>query len=381
MRVTLQAAADEFIQEMISRRLATTTLRTRSSYIRRFVISCDQLTAERSGNRRRITFVSDVDPSYVAKFFAALGGSQGNHNNALVAIKGFASYLERMKFIDHGGTHWLIGDRKLRPAPRTPKHYIPADEFSLILDVAEEWHETDRITLALALYTLGRQSELRAMRLKSIDLKEGVIKLYRSKFRRWTDTGISPDLGEELSWWLSWYAAETGCPSPAVMIDEHPDWYLIPGRYYIRSHGTAGRFDTNPGRFGIHPDKHAGHLEETVHRVLDRMGIPTLNEGIHTVRRSGARAMFDYLASNQGHDKALLMVSTMLDHSDPKQTLLYIGREIERDQLNDWLRGNSMYGTRTATHQRTGNVAQMPQRGPVRAAEALEPEIRVIGHG
>jgi hypothetical protein len=34
----------------------------------------------------------------------------------------------------------------------------------------------------------------------------------------------------------------------------------------------------------------------------------------------------------------------MLDHKDTKMTLRYIGMEQEREELNDWLKGHSMYG-------------------------------------
>ena len=64
---------------------------------------------------------------------------------------------------------------------------------------------------------------------------------------------------------------------------------------------------------------------------------------MHRIRRSGARAMSDHLALDLGNDKALLQVSVMLNHSGTQQTLAYIGLDIEREQLNDWLRGISMY--------------------------------------
>jgi len=92
-------------------------------------------------------------------------------------------------------------------------------------------------------------------------------------------------------------------------------------------------------------------MEWAVKRILVRLGVQGrdgllrkhLGEGMHTIRRSGARAMFDHLALDLGNDKALLQVSVMLNHQGTQQTLSYIGLDIEREQLNDWLRGNSMY--------------------------------------
>jgi hypothetical protein len=94
-------------------------------------------------------------------------------------------------------------------------------------------------------------------------------------------------------------------------------------------------------------------MQRVAKRVLDGLevegtregkSVSHLGEGMHTIRRSGARAMLKHLSEHYGHDRALVQVSIMLDHKDTKMTLRYIGMEQEREELNDWLKGHSMYG-------------------------------------
>lgn len=54
--------------------------------------------------------------------------------------------------------------------------------------------------------------------------------------------------------------------------------------------------------------------------------------------------MLKNLSEQLGHDRALIQVCIMLDHQDTKMTLRYIGMDLEKTELNDWLRGHSMYG-------------------------------------
>src|SRR6185437_2800705 len=110
-------------------------------------------------------------------------------------------------------------------------------------------------------------------------------------------------------------------------------------------------------------------LENIVKNALDVLGADTengvyvrhLGEGMHTIRRSGARAMFDYLTDEVGEAKSLLQVSIMLDHDDPQMTLRYIDKDVERDRLNTFLKTGSMYGPAHRGRPQ-GNVVPMHGR-------------------
>jgi integrase len=198
----------------------------------------------------------------------------------------------------------------------------------------------DRAIIALALYTLARQSEIKNIRLCDYDAGKGEIRLYREKRDRWTTTGVTPELGGELYRWEVTYAREMGYMSPHTMIREHPEWLLVPSR---------GR-----GNGRLQPEVPVGVMARVAKRLLTDLGVQGtrhgkavdhLGEGMHTFRRSGARAFLKQLSEGLGHQRALVQVSLMLDHEDLKQTIRYIGMEQEREELNDWLRGNSMYAT------------------------------------
>jgi integrase len=362
VKVTVQQALVLYHEEMVSLGLAPGTVRLRESHLRRFAEACDQVKREMSGGRRAACETGQLAPAHVARFFSGLTGAQGDRNNALTAVRGFLRYLERCRYIEHGVPDELLGERKSRPAPRKPKHYIDVGQFSEALEVAAGHHPEDRAIVALALYTLGRQSEILGLRLKDVRLRDRELLMQRPKTKDYLAITISPDLAGEMSWWLSWYASHTGYDSPLAMMAANPDWYLAPRRRYSPGAGSTGRFSVGEASFRLLPEVPGTQLERVVKRVLTGLGVEVEDgtsvrhkgEGIHTIRRSGARALLDHLALEVGEDKALLRVSTMLGHSNTQMTLLYIGRDIERKQLNDWLMDNPMYGSRQSPRSPTG---------------------------
>lgn len=372
MNLTVRQALVLYHEEMLSLGLAAGTVRLRESHLRRFAAACDQVKRELSGGRRLDCKTGDLTPVHVARFFTGLTGAQGDRNNALTAVRGFIGYLERGRHIEAGASDQLLGTRKCKPAPRKPKHYIDVGQFAEALEVAGDRHPEDRAIIALALYTLGRQSEIGGLRLKDVRLRDRELLMWRPKTKDYLAITISPDLAEELSWWLSWYATHTGYDSPAAMMTAQPDWHLVPRRKYSPRAGSAGRFTASDAVFALRPEVPASQMERVVKHVLTGLGVEVEDgisrrhkgEGIHTIRRSGARALLDYLALEVGEDKALLRVSTMLGHANTQMTLAYIGRDIERQQLNDWLKDNPMYGARQSPRSPTGggNLATLTRK-------------------
>jgi len=79
-----------------------------------------------------------------------------------------------------------------------------------------------------------------------------------------------------------------------------------------------------------------------VKRAMRRIGHEPHGSGMHTLRRSGARALFDRLR-HEGYDGALMRVSSMLGHADTKTTEIYLGLSIERQQRNELIAGKAMF--------------------------------------
>ena len=360
MTITVREAVDGYEQLARSLGLADEYLRIQMSYLARFSQCCRGIQAK------------SLTPAHISRFYDSLPKTRASHNRALTALRGFVKYLERMKYLKAGSSDFLLGDRKTQKFTRKPKYYIPPSHFGPMMRAAAERHPVDRMTLALAFYTLGRQGEIAQLRLKDVDWDQGTIRIFRPKRKRWTIVQICPELREELGRWLSFYGADRGYATSAFMRQAHPDWYLVPGLDCIKHRNPkTGAYDAKLTEYRVNPELRAVRLERLVKRMLDIFGAQTedgkwvkhLGEGMHTIRRSGARAMIDYLTNVYGDDKALLMVSTMLDHETTTMTLLYIGRSLEQKRLNAFLAGNSMYGDHGRAQPDRSNVVELPLDG------------------
>jgi len=350
-------ALDDYAVELGSLGLAASTVAGYRGYLARFGCICNEVARER-GKRSPLT-VEEVDARVISRYFATSTGEQGNLNNMLMPVRLFLTWCVAAGWLDAGAPARLLGSRKYKKPVRKPKHYIPAEQFGDMLEAPGFQHPSERMVVALALYTLARRGEIAGLRMRDIHLADGYLDLHRQKRKRWTEVGICPELHEELLSWLSQYGEHFGA-GLYDLLETHPDWKLIPRLKRRYERDALGRL-TAVQRIDLDPENSPGHLERVIKRVLDDLGVESardgkqvnhLGEGLHTVRRSGARAMLDHLSRDLGHERALLQVSTMLDHDDPKQTLLYIGVNQERRELNDWLRTNSMYGA----PKRPGNV-------------------------
>lgn len=348
-------AVQDYIADLPSLGLAEGTQQKYGIYARRLAQASNAVAKER-GKRTPMT-VAEIDMRVISRYFATSTGHQGNLNNMLVPLRGFLNFCVASDAMDPAVPGRLLAGRKNKKVQRAPKHYVPAEQFDDFLDAGGLRHPSERMTIALFLYTLARRSEVSAIQFKHIDLAKGIINVYREKRDRWTEVGICPELGNELTGWLLAYRDEAGYGGTLYQfLQDYPDYYLVPRLKVVRERDkVTGRLAGVSHISGLDPAKPPVHIERLIKRCLDQLGVVTtrdgktckhLGEGCHTIRRSGARAMLKHLSESVGHDRALLQVTTMLDHEDTKDTLTYIGMDEEREQLNTWLKGNSMYGGR-----------------------------------
>jgi integrase len=342
-------AIEAFKAEQQTLGLAASTLACQRGFVDKYGRACARVARER-GKRSPLS-VAEIDTLTIVRYFEMCAGGQGNRNNMLATLKKFFRYCEACRWLPPGETDRLLANRKSKQYERQPKHYVPAEQFGTLLDASTR-HPADRVVVALALYTLARRSEIAALRLSDVDLPAGVLHLHRQKRQRWTDVAICPELMDELTDWLSWMAESTGYGTVARLMEAQPTWHVVPRVTPVLIRDAGGKF-SGLQTFEIDPLSSPSHMERVVKRGLDLTGAVTpsgkrvrhLGEGMHTIRRSGARAMLKHLSEDLGNDRALLQVSTMLDHESTQMTLKYIGMNEEREQLNSWLKTNSMYGT------------------------------------
>lgn len=153
---------------------------------------------------------------------------------------------------------------------------------------------------------------------------------------------ICAELDTELRSWMSHYHAEVG-----DRINAHS--FLVPRRRTLSmERGERGRVLSHEMTYDPHlPIARIGKIAS---RVLAESGFPmtdsggkTKMEGAHTIRRSGARALFDRL-SEEGYDRALRLVQQTLHHSSMEMTERYIGISADRKTRDEILKGRPMYG-------------------------------------
>lgn len=119
-----------------------------------------------------------------------------------------------------------------------------------------------------------------------------------------------------------------------------PDHYLLATRK--RDLTMRGRYGAVGGTGTVDATRPLTRPSRTVKRVLVRAGYYTLQEGGHTLRRSGARAYFDELVS-AGYDGALRRVQSMLGHASSSMTEQYLGLDLDRQKRNFDLAGKPMF--------------------------------------
>lgn len=222
----------------------------------------------------------------------------------------------------------LNGSRVLRP-DRRDRIYIPVEKFSTF--IAEASDERMRVTLALGLYLFTRISETEGLRWQD-DLGDKMI-LWRQKTKELAEIPICAELREELDRWKFHYSAEVGS---TVL----PRWYIVPqlrSRPWLPGHERVPREYLPLSR---------APLGNHVRAELERAGYYRPMEGGHTLRRSGARALYDSLAE-RGHDRAARTVQAMLGHAKLATTEGYLGIDVDRKALQDLVGGKPMFPAAT----------------------------------
>jgi integrase len=232
----------------------------------------------------------------------------------------------------------MFGRRQPKVQQRE-RNRIPVGDFARLLDTAEAKERRDRALVAVLLYTLMRDSEVTSLRVRDVDLGGGWIRATVHKTRDEDMVPISEELDSELRDWLTHYTVMVG--------PLQPHYFLIPSRTVHPVRGDDGRITHHDSAYK--PEKQIRAAGRIVTPLLERFGFPVvdhngkpLNEGAHTIRRSGARALFDQLVDG-GYDHGLRVVQSLLHHKSLTMTERYIGISADRRSRDEILKGRTMY--------------------------------------
>lgn len=289
----------------------------------------------------------------------------GGHMDALfekLAETRSARTLNNDHFVMCNFFKWCRGSKRMPigldpmfgrvPPPFTvdERNRLHVSKFPVLLDAAE--HPRDRMLLAAGLYLLARANEITAIRYCDIDFQSRKILVHLSKKRKKGAPGtdlmpITREMKDELHRYINYVQEEQGC-----LIQ--PTWFLVPPFYRPRftnkrdGQFVRGAYDQTLKR--TNPAKHWDQgYSQVASAALARIGYPivdpltgkSLMEGMHTLRRSGARARYDAIRPYK--PDALRQIQLLLHHEHLSQTEAYIGAYVDLEERNEALMDEYMY--------------------------------------
>lgn len=251
-------------------------------------------------------------------------------NATLNNLKQFFKYCRTRNLMEN--TDPLLGQRMRKKQP-TYALRIPMQEFPALLDAAA--NPRDRMLIACGLYLMLRSSEVVEIRIGDIDLSNQEIVVNIIKTKEIDTMPISPELDAELRTYLTWYTNNHG--------PLQQDWYLVP----VFTHSDTFQ------KHVLQPDRKMTTTDTAIKKAVHALGYPTDRVGMHTMRRSAARAIFQEKTA-LGYDGALRAVSSWLHHSNQSTSEIYLGLDIDKSSRNAEAKAAALYPSLTG-----GNVIQM----------------------
>lgn len=264
-----------------------------------------------------------------------------HHSRKGAQASSINSYLNRVRtFFKWCVANRLLGEfdnpmsdhRALREEP-TEKVIIPPEKFADVLDAAA--NPRNRMIVALGLYLFVRQSEIRLIDMNDVSLRQQHVNIYVQKSRRRDRMPIPSELDTELRQWLGYYSKQHQ-PSP-----RNP---LVCGYSPPRFNYADDGERTVGGKGRLVPEHRLKEVTPMAKQAILDAGFPDEHVGVHTLRRSGARAYFDALAA-RGYDRALRRVQAMLHHKNTEMTEHYLGLSIETHERDRDLAGQPMFAS------------------------------------
>lgn len=278
--------------------------------------------------------INTLTPRDMDQFFLAFNWSPGTVNIRVSTLKTFFRFCRARGLMapDHDP---MLGWRSV-PVGTVERLRIPHEEWDNLLDHCDNMFE--RIIIATGLYLFLRVSEQETLMRGHVDLKRDEVRIYRTKTKEHDTMPIPLELRPYLEDHLDWLASQGG---------KEPGHYLIPYRLKSSFDRTEDGSRWLRGTQKVDPTRCFTHGHRVVQNVLERAGYPKApGLGVHTLRRSGARAYFDSMVAD-GYDGALRRVQSMLGHKNSITTEIYLGLDLDRHTRNNDLAGKRMFPART----------------------------------
>lgn len=347
MKALLSDAVDDWLRFRRSQDIKPTTLRGQASTLRRFLTHVGNIYTDRITDHHVTRFMEEASKTRQPQ-------SLRNDHACLSVFFDWCRHTKRMR-----PEQDPMYGRRVPKVVRRERNRLHVSQFPALLSAAGERCPRDRAVIAVLLYTLLRDKEVTDLRVGDLDLDGGWLRARITKSGLEDRMPVSEELDRELRVWLTAYTAEVG--------HLHPNYRLIPARKITPVRKDGRRWTRADMEAVLLPDTRMGPLHKIVQPTLEAIGFPVVDsagnkvsEGAHTIRRSGARALFDAL-NQAGYDFALRVIQSMLHHSSVTVTEHYLGITADRRSRDDILRGKPMYG-RTADNVTFLNTADAQAR-------------------
>ena len=334
-----------------------------SEALDQFLVHCEAQHAIRTVRAYRTTnlamlahigdlYADELRPIHVDRWFAHLRDPHVDSKSQLrepIGAGGFNAYLARVRpFLT-----WMylndLTDRdygktlhRMR-SPHRVRLQLNKDQVRALLDDAAT--PRDRALIAVGFFTAMRQSELRTIRLGDLNMATGTLFFHVWKSDTEDVLPLSPELRSELARWLAVYERSVRRDHRRGLL---PSDYLIPAypprRYAPGITVIDGRTRRNATYGALNPGRPAAKPSLVVKDGLRRLGLPDEGQGLHTLRRSAARQIFDALVEARRYDGALRVVQALLHHRTLETTEEYIGLSTEALTRDEFLRTAVLLG-------------------------------------
>jgi integrase len=295
----LSDARDRYLTYRQGNGIAEATVKNDRQAIRRLIDSAGDIQIERLGPGHLDTLISSMLKE---------GYAVGTVNITQSSLSAWFRWCRGRGLM--GLTQDPIAGRRYVPAMPKDKLMIPLADFPRVLDSIQR--PRDKALIAFGLFTMLRQSELVALRVRDLDWQAGKLSVRRFKTYSVDALPITPDGRVFFAEWITAYQEEVGALPR--------DAYLIPAQ-------ESDKFQT----FRLRPDRPISRTNDIVRRVLERNGYWDERMGVHILRRSAARAAFDEMCK-EGYDGALRVVAAWLGHKSVRTTEMYLGLTEDRAQ-------------------------------------------------
>lgn len=261
----------------------------------------------------------------VEEYFASLDQQPSSYNKIRQRVLQFMAYCQRRGWIDDA----FIDEIPKASVFQKERLRLTPEQLRQLPETTDD--ERDQAFLHFAMNTGLRSSEICNVRIGDLDLDAGYVHVVVGKSRIEDQLPITRSLDRAMREWLTYYTTHVGEPLQA-------DWYLFPARRPPK--WVEQRPWHRVMEYGdLRPAVRINKPMRIAQRALERIGVEVVKqEGVHTIRRSTARAVFDMI-SKEGYDGALRTTAALLHHKNVATTELYIGVTGDRVKRDALLRG------------------------------------------